>query len=83
MITEAELSLWHAERTLTDPAQKIERYDRLLDELRNAWDLLATMSRAKQLPFGRKSDPAPVLEEQPDGSFIPDGPEIGLPEIFR
>lgn len=97
MITEQELTLWLAERTLTDPVQKAERYDRLLDELRNAWDLLATMSRSAQRPFGRPSDPVepeiglpdapPVIDNAQQARLEeiipPETPDHELPEMFR
>ncbi len=79
-ITEAELALWLAERTLTDSAQKVARYDRLLDELQNARGVIATLSKpSDERPFGRRADDDlddDEIEER-------DGPSIDIPEIFQ
>lgn len=77
MITDNELTLWVAERTLTDSAQKIARYDALLDTL--VWErTVRKMLETSLAPDKYVSETTP---ERTIPSRIVREPEIGLPEV--
>lgn len=70
MITEIELAQWLDSRTLTDPAQKIARYDALLDTL--VWERTVR----KMLETSPEAPPAGPEIGLPDAPF-------DVPEMFR